>query len=343
MTHEQETEPVVDVLGAPFHAETITLADDEEGPVVATLVTRRAEQATGRAVLHVHGFADYFFQTEYAEWWCARGYDFYALDLRKYGRSLRAHQTANYITDLADYSEEIDEAWRRITVRDGHRQVVVSAHSTGGLTMPLWADVRRPPELAGMVLNSPWLDLQGSAFLRTIGTVALKQLGQRQPRRAIPRTVNGLYGASLHREHHGEWDFDLTWKPLESFTVYAGWLRAVRNGHARLQSGLDVACPVLVLSSGASSWPTVMGEDVHGHDIVLDVAHIRRWATAIGTHVTYVAVPGARHDVVLSRSEPRGRVYAELERWHAAYLAGRGPGDQVEPADPATQAPVERS
>ncbi|NPC96334.1 alpha/beta hydrolase [Nocardioides sp. zg-DK7169] len=320
MTHDQETAAVVDVLGEPFLAETIELPDDDEGPVVATLVTRRAERPNGRAVLHVHGFADYFFQAEYAAWWCDRGYDFYALDLRKYGRSLLPHQTPNYVVDLAEHHAEIDEAWRRITERDGHRQVVASAHSTGGLTLPLWAHDRQPAELVGMVLNSPWLDLQGSAFLRTIGTVALKQLGQRQPRRAIPRTVNGLYGSSLHRDHGGEWDFDLTWKPLESFTVYAGWLRAVRNGHARLQAGLDVACPVLVLSSGASRWPTVMGEDVHGNDIVLDVAHIRRWATAIGTHVTYVAVPGARHDVVLSRPEPRERVYAELERWHTAYV-----------------------
>ena len=321
-TTERDEVPrlVVDVLGEPFLAETIELPADEEGPVVATLVSRRAEQPTGRAVLHVHGFADYFFHTEYAAWWTARGYDFYALDLRKYGRSLLPHQTPNYVVDLAEHHAEIDAAWERITTRDGHDQVVVSAHSTGGLTLPLWADERRPAELAGMVLNSPWLDLQGSAFLRTVGTLALKQLGQRQPRRVIPRSVSGLYAGSLHRDHEGEWDFDLAWKPLESFTVYAGWLRAVRNGHARLQGGLDVPCPVLVLSSGASSWPTVMGEDVHGHDIVVDVAHIRRWATAIGTHVTYAAVPGARHDVVLSRAEPRARVYAEIERWHTAYV-----------------------
>jgi alpha-beta hydrolase superfamily lysophospholipase len=47
---------------------------------------------------------------------------------------------------------------------------------------------------------------------------------------------------------------------------------------------------------------------------------MRRWAPAIGTHVTYVAVPGARHDVVLSRPEVRARVYEELERWVTAYV-----------------------
>ena len=60
----------------------------------------------------MHGFADYFFQTGYAEWWTERGYDFYALDLRKYGRSLRPHQTPNYVTDLREYFAELDAAWQ---------------------------------------------------------------------------------------------------------------------------------------------------------------------------------------------------------------------------------------
>ena len=66
----------------------------DEGEVVATLVHRpavrppRSRTKVRQAVLHVHGFADYFFQTEFADWWAERGYDFYALDLRKYGRSL---------------------------------------------------------------------------------------------------------------------------------------------------------------------------------------------------------------------------------------------------------------
>ncbi|MAO80900.1 alpha/beta hydrolase [uncultured Nocardioides sp.] len=324
MTPRQDhdtTQPRTDVLGPPWEAETLDLGHDEEGPVVATLVSRRAAHPTGRAVLHVHGFADYFFQVEYAAWWLERGYDFYALDLRKYGRSLLPGQTANHVTDLAVYDEELDAAWSLITGRDDHDHVVVSAHSTGGLTLPLWLDRRRPEALAGVVLNSPWLDLQGSALLRTIGTLVLKEIGRRRPRQEIKREVNGLYGRSLHRDHDGEWDFDLAWKPLESFRVHAGWLRAVREGHARLQQGLDVPAPVLVLSSDRSSLPVEMDEDVHVTDVVLEVPQIRRWATAVGAHVTYVAVPGARHDVVLSRRPARERVYAELERWHAAYVA----------------------
>ena len=114
-----------DVLGPDYRVETISLPPDSEGAVVATLVTLEPRRPNGRAVLHVHGFADYFFHTEYARWWADRGYTFYAVDLRKYGRSLREHQTPHYVSDLHEYFAEIDLAWWRITAARraprGHR------------------------------------------------------------------------------------------------------------------------------------------------------------------------------------------------------------------------------
>ncbi|HWJ66834.1 MAG TPA: alpha/beta hydrolase [Nocardioides sp.] len=315
----------VDILGEPWSVETIPLPDDFEGEVVTTLVSRRADQPTTRAVLHVHGFSDYFFHAEYGEWWLERDHDVYGVDLRKYGRSIRPHQSPTYAADLEEYFADLDAAWERITRRDGHTEVVVSGHSTGGLVVALWAHARQPAELRGLVLNSPWLDLQGRAWMRSpVAGVVLDRVGQRQPMREFPRVVKGYYGRSLHRDHEGEWDFDLTWKPVESFPVRFGWLRAIRQGHARLQAGLSVPAPVLVLSSDRSSAPASMDdEDVFRTDIVLDVRQIRRWSTAIGTHVTYVAVPGAVHDVVLSRAEPRARAYEEIRLWLDAYVLPR--------------------
>ena len=89
-------------------------------PVVATLVRRQADQPTGRAVLYVHGYVDYFFQTHLADFFVERGYDFYALDLRKYGRSLLPHQTPNFTLNITEYFTEIDAAVRIIREEDGH-------------------------------------------------------------------------------------------------------------------------------------------------------------------------------------------------------------------------------
>ena len=306
-----------DVLGPPYTSETFELPDDDEGAVVATLVRRPAGGPTGKAVLHVHGFADYFFQTAYAEWWNERGYDFYALDLRKFGRSILPHQTPNYVTDLAHYHPELDLAWERVTADHGH--VVLSGHSTGGLITPLWAQARGV-DARGLTLNAPWFDLPGSAWLRLAMTPVLRQVAKRQPKRVVPRTVTGLYARSLHRDHEGEWDFDLAWKPIESWPAYAGWLAAVRRGHAELHRGLSLSFPALVLSSMRSTAPTELGDDVHSTDIVLDVEQIRRWSSSVGHHVTYVGIEGARHDVFLSRDEPRTRAFAELGRWLTAYV-----------------------
>src|SRR5687767_14692302 len=103
-----------DVLGPPYERLELELAADAEGPVVATLVRRTRDEVIdgpGRFdVLYVHGWSDYFFQRELAEYWVRRGGRFHALDLRKYGRSLRPHQTPGYVDDLSVYDEELGAA-----------------------------------------------------------------------------------------------------------------------------------------------------------------------------------------------------------------------------------------
>lgn len=308
-----------DILGPPYVARTLNLRPDEEGEVVATLVHRAADgPPTGRAVLHVHGFCDYFFQTGVADFWCNRSYDFYALDLRKHGRSLRAHQTPNFVDDLATYHEELDQAYEAI--RANYPHIVLTAHSTGGLTVPLWAADRKL-DIAGMVLNAPWLDMHGSAVTRNVTMQVLRQVGARRPTLEVPRKVDGFYGRSLHRDHEGEWDFNLAWKPLQSFPVYAGWIAAVRRAHARIARGIEVPAPVLVLSSTRTGYPvSALDPVVHSTDIVLDVEQIRRRAPMLGRHVTVAQIEGAIHDVTLSRPEVRKVVFDEISVFLSAYV-----------------------
>ena len=109
-------DPTPDVLGAGYEAMTLDLPDDDEGRSRRRWSVR-ANAPTSSAVLYVHGFADYFFQTELAEFHAARGEDFYALDLRKYGRSLRPQQTPYQMADVADYYPELDAALRFIVGR----------------------------------------------------------------------------------------------------------------------------------------------------------------------------------------------------------------------------------
>jgi alpha-beta hydrolase superfamily lysophospholipase len=315
---EPDVSVVTDVLGAPYTAQTLELRPDDEGEVVATLVRRPAGSPTRKAVLHVHGFADYFFQTGLADFWVEKGYDFFALDLRKYGRSLRPHQTANYVADLHTYYEELDAAYRLVV--EEHDHVVFSAHSTGGLTVPLWLHDRGLPA-AGVFLNAPWIDMHGDAFTRLLAMRVIHRLGAFDPRRVIPREVTGVYARSLHHDYDGEWDFNLDWKPLASFPVYAGWIRAIRSGQARVARGLDIRSPLLMITSDRSSHPaTVEDPDLMCTDAVLDVERLRRRAPELSHHVTIAQVHGAIHDVVLSPEPARTKVYDELGRWLSAYV-----------------------
>ena len=79
-----------------------TYPGEPEHEAVATLV-RHAGPASSRAVLYVHGWSDYFFQTHLAEAVESWGYDFYALDLRRYGRSLRDGSSPDTPPYLGEY------------------------------------------------------------------------------------------------------------------------------------------------------------------------------------------------------------------------------------------------
>lgn len=334
---------VADVLGEGYQQQVLELGPDPdgEGDVAAVLVrrsTRPGEQVAG-AVLYVHGFSDYFFQTDLADHLAGRGLAFYGLDLRKSGRARRPGHTAHYVSDLALHDVELDRAVEVLAQEHPGLPVVVLAHSTGGLVTPLWLDRRRragrTDPVAGLVLNSPWFDLQGTATARGPSTQALRLLARLRPLRPVTVAPN-VYGSTLHTSGTGEWDFDVALKPLEGFTVTVGWLNAVRRGHARLHRGLDVGVPSLVLRSDRTHFSRRYSEASDSADTVLDVRQIARWAGCLGGETTVVPVAGGRHDVFLSLPTPRRQAYETLTRWldgHGLGTDGRSP--LTRPAAPA--------
>ena len=310
-----------DVLGPPYEQHTIDLGTDDEGPVVATLVRRRGETPSRRAVLYVHGFVDYFFQTHLADFFVERGWDFYALDLRKYGRSLLPHQTPNFCRSLTDYFPELDEAARIIRDDDGHDQLLVAGHSTGGLITSLWSHARSGRGIVdGLFLNSPFFDFNAPWFVRRPLVASVGRTSTRSPYRIVPMGVSGLYGQSLHAEHRGEWAYDLQWKPLRGFPVRTGWLEAIRRGQRRLRAGLTIDAPVLLACSTRSFRGTRWHEGIRLADAVLDVEHMVRWAPRLGRHITLARFDGGMHDLVLSGEKVRTEVFNELGRWSDAFL-----------------------
>ena len=308
-----------DVLGGDFTSQTIPLRPDDEGPVDATLVRRLPARQSHRAVLYVHGFVDYFFQRHLARQWVDHDYDFYAIDLRKYGRSLRPHQTANFITDFADYDEELDTAIEMVRA-EGHDVVVVLGHSTGGLIVPLWANRRRGQHLIdAIVLNSPFFDLNGTHFERGLLTTIIDTVGRFAPNLVVSKLPSN-YTRSIHTSGGGEWDFDTRWKPTGPFPVRAGWARAARRAHAQVDAGLDIDVPILVCASARSGDGRKLGPQFADSDCVLDVDQMVAGAARIGRDVTVVRIEGGLHDLALSPAPVRQRFFDEVFSWTANHV-----------------------
>ena len=317
-----------DVLGAPYERQTIQLDPDDEGPGVATLVSLKAPAPTRRAVLYLHGFVDYFFQTHLAEFFTARGYDFYALDLRKHGRSLLAHQTPNFARDMAEYFTEIDAAVK--IIRADHDVLLVNGHSTGGLIAALWAHrVRGQGVVQGLFLNSPFFEFNAPWISRRGLAPVVRLIGRTRPYAGIGQQLGTVYGASLHRSEHGEWEYDLAWKPLAGYKILAGWVRAISLAHRQLQRGLAIDVPVLVAGSTRSHRGR-FSEAAHHADAVLNVEDMKRYAPGLGRDVTFVQIEGGKHDLTLSRTQAREKLFTELDGWLRAKLGADAPSSPTE-------------
>lgn len=308
-----------DTLGTDFEQLTIPLKADKEGPVVATLVRRLTTKPRGTAILYIHGFNDYFFQREMAVKFNDGGYNLYALDLRKYGRSYLPHQRFNDIKNLNTYYEEIDKALMIIR-STGNQNIILMGHSTGGLIVTLYAKDNTQRRLFdGIILNSPFFEFNTSTILEKLIPIA-STIGKYLPTIEIGGVLSEEYGESLHKDYKGEWDYDLQWKPNTVPPISLGWLRAIREGHKRLKHTFPIYQPILVLHSDATITDKKNDEQMHSMDAVLSVAHIAQIAQNIVGDVQTVAIKNGMHDLVLSRKEVREKVYTAMLSWIQAKI-----------------------
>ena len=282
-----------------FEALELGLPDDYDGAVVATLVRLPGGDAPRGPVLYVHGYTDYFFQRHMAERFAAEGYAFYALDLRKHGRSLRPHQHPNFCKNISEYYADLDKAIAVIGA-----PVLLAGHSTGGLVCALYADSRgregsRADQVGALWLNSPFFDWNAPDWKRPQIHLAAA-IGRFAPFTRSPEALpRGYTDRLLH-----DWQFDTTLKPLDGFPIYLGWIAAMSDAHEKVQRGLAIECPVLSMHSDEA-------------DVVLNWKHIARYSRTLGPEVSVLAFPGGLHDLVLSRPEIREEVFRQLFAWAA--------------------------
>jgi alpha-beta hydrolase superfamily lysophospholipase len=319
------------LLGASFEAAVLGQA------TLVRLVPSEVSPGSGSPrgiVLHVHGYNDYFFQAHVARAFAEAGYLFYAVDLRRAGRSLvlipddgpAGFDVPHFVTDLREQATDIAQASRWLRQTHPDLPLVVHAHSTGGLTASLWAHAHRHsigidagPD--ALVLNSPFLAGRGSRASRAVGAPVLQKMGPLRPLTELSHRPS-YYAQSLLVAGGGEWAFDTTLKRPEGLPVRAGWLVAVSRGHARVARGLAIACPVLLAASTASSKDVPDNPDAHTSDSVLDANAIVALAPRLGRDVTVLRIEGGVHDLALSRKPARSEYLDGVLAWLDEHSSG---------------------
>ncbi len=298
-----------------FPIQTLHFPDDYEGKVIASLIRSPKNSAGRPSVLYLHGLSDYFFQVHVAEAFHNQGYNFYALDLRKHGRSLLPHQHPNYCRSITEYFPEIDESLDIIDA-ESNAEIILLGHSTGGLTAASYLNEnKQQQQVQKLILNSPFLQFNMKAWQRFLLLPASVIISKIAPYFSIKKPFSGVYGSSLFHNKNGEWDYNTDWKPLDGFPAYLAWAAAMYKAQKKLHTSADIHIPILILHSAHSTRSKIWKPRVMQSDMVLNVKHIKKYGKRLGHNVNFAEVEGAMHDVFLSPEESRQQAFDKMFSW----------------------------
>lgn len=316
-----------------YQQATVHLGEDAEGEIVATFVRKDPSKLTLQerwrrwhfsvrghrlAIMYVHGWNDYFYRRHASEYWESLGIPFYAVDLRKFGRSYRPYQTPGYIEDLHEYRLEFNALRDQIVKEQGKDvRILMIAHSQGGLSASLWVNTEHPHHVEALALNSPWLELQGNRMFRLLSTPVVQMYRLRGGKTVMPMRDPGFYARCIKRSTGGEWDYlDHPLNPGVEFLTRAGWMQAIYNGQDEIAKNLDIQIPVLVCTSDKSMMlQSTWDEGMREADSVLDITAIRQAALHLGDVVALATIRGGLHDLSMSKPDARRKYFRIVTMW----------------------------
>jgi alpha-beta hydrolase superfamily lysophospholipase len=146
-------------------------------------------------------------------------------------------------------------------------------------------------------------------------TLGVNFSAQRNPLTPMPIVDQGFYTRTVSRSGEGLWAYNMQWRPERGFLVRPGWLASIFAGQARVERGLNISVPVLVLMSNRSMLQATWNEDMTRSDVALNVDVIAHSALSLGNYITIAKIEDALHDVFLSAAKVREHAYNVLEHW----------------------------
>lgn len=173
---------------------------------------------------------------------------------------------------------------------EGHDEIVLMGHSTGGLLLSIYTERAARPVLRACAQ----LAVAGAAGhveheVRHAAHVQRGECGAAD--HPFPGTDNGFYRRSISVREDGEWTYNHNLKGDPAFLVRIGWLSAIMAAQGRVAHGLDIDCPCLVAVSERTDFRRKWDEALSKADIVLDVNAIAERARCLGDLVVLVRIP----------------------------------------------------
>lgn len=256
-------------------------------------------EVTG-VVAVVHGYGDHGGRYAWlGEDLAARGWALYAYDLRGHGQSSgRRGQVRRFDEYLDDTEVFLDEVRR---AQPG-KPVFLLGHSMGGLVCARLAEVR-PPDVAGLILSSPFLQLAEAVPPSRVAGV--KVLAKVWPNRDIGNSVRA---AQLSHEESVVEAY--VTDPLVHHVAPARWAVALLGAQdAAMAEAGSITLPLLVLYGT--------------EDQVVDFAFIEAlYAQAASADKSLLRYEGYYHECF--NETGREQVFDDLAAWLAARLPADG-------------------
>lgn len=281
-----------------------------DGPCRSTIVRMKAPSGSKRAYLYIHGFNDYFFQSEMGRIFTDSGFNFYAVDLRRYGRSKLPWQYPYNIRNQEGYFADIDSAIAQIR-RDGNTDITLSGHSTGGLTVAFMAAMKGGKVgVDRIVTDSPFLEWNFNSFMRNMAIPTVSFLGKIFKNAKIKQAHCDGYAYSLLKEYYGEWTFNTDWKMVYSPPVTWSWVGAINSAQGKLMKNREhITVPILVMHSSRKIDGCNYTPEFQTGDAVLDPEMLQKRGEKLGRVREVCAIDSGLHDLILSRETARRAAY----------------------------------
>ncbi len=316
--YKGEKYPTTDTTWHPdilrgYEARYVNQGEAFDGPCRSTIIRKLCKKGSHKAYLYIHGFNDYFFQSEMGERFVDSGFNFYAVDLRRYGRSREPWQYPFNIRKQEEYFADIDSALAQIR-KDGNTDITLSGHSTGGLTVAFMGAMRGKDLGANrIVTDSPFLEWNFNAFTRNAAIPVVGFLGKIFKNAKQKQSHCDGYAYSLLKEYYGEWTYNTDWKMVYSPPVTWSWIGAINSAQGKLMKKREnIAVPILVMHSSRKIDGCNYTPEFQTGDAVLDPEMIKKRGVRLGKERMVCAIDSGLHDLILSSEKARDAAYDSI-------------------------------